>query len=172
MNSHSIYSIGQLTGFVASVILIAAFILTLWPGRKRLATAAVLYVVGIMSGLSFTVYFYIDRAQMLYGLSSMSVSGSPVAIAVVEAIRPIAVVGYAFAASALLWPSIPQQKALRGGKIVHLGIGLPLAMLASLTPLSSATFAFGVGWLVYSLLWFRIREGYPNFSSSQNIEPK
>jgi len=168
MIPHNIYAVGQVTGFAASVIFIVAFILTLWPGHKRLATAAVLYVVGMMAGWAFTVYFYIGSAQMVYGMSRMSVSSSPVATAILGSIRPIAIIGYAFAASALLWPSISQKKAVRRGKLVHLGIGLPLALLAGLSPLSSATFAFGVGWLVYALLWFRIRESYPCFFGSRD----
>ena len=168
---NEIYGIGRLTGFAASILFIVAFILTLWPGRRRLATAGVLYAVGVLAGMTFSVYFYVGFARIIFGMSSMSVANSPVVMALAGLIWPTCAVGYAAGAIALLWPSISQEKALRRGKLLHLVIGLPLALWVGISPPSPFASAFGVGWLVYALLWFRIRESYPNFSSSRNAEP-
>ncbi len=158
-----IYTLGRVTGIAASVALGIAFILTLWPSRGRLAASAVLYAIGFLSGITFSVYFTGGFAWTVSGLSPMSVDSSPVLVLLVGLLRPMLAVGYSLGAVALLWPSIPQEKALRLGKLLHLTVGLPAAGLAGLCPLSTVASAFGVGWLAYVLLWFRIREGYAGF---------
>lgn len=167
-----LYTLGRITGLIASVAFVIAFILTLWPSRSRLAASAVLYVIGFLSGITFSVYFTGGFAWSISSLSRMSTESSPVLILLLGLVRPAFAVGYALGAAVLLWPSIPQEKALRLGKLLHLAVGLPAAGLAGLRPLSPVASAFGVGWLVYVLLWFRIREGYVTFLSSRNSEPK
>jgi hypothetical protein len=161
----NLYAIGNVSGLAASATLVAAFVLTLWPSRGRLAASAVLYVIGMLSGIIFSVYFTGGFAWVTSGLSRMSADSSPVLVFLVGLLRPALAVVYALGVPALLWPSIPQEKAMRFGKLLHLVLGLPAAALAGLCPLSPVASAFGVGWLVYALLWFRIRESYPHFSS-------
>jgi hypothetical protein len=69
---------------------------------------------------------------------------------------------YASAAVWLLWPSIPQQKALRFGKILHFVILPPLILWLSVGWVDNhlRLLPYDLTWLVYVLLWFRIREGY------------
>ncbi|HZL42044.1 MAG TPA: hypothetical protein VFD66_02040, partial [Verrucomicrobiae bacterium] len=67
------YGFGRMTGFAASVVFIVAFFFTLWPGRRRLATAAVLYALGLLIGLAFSVYFHIGFAWNVYRMSRMSI---------------------------------------------------------------------------------------------------
>jgi hypothetical protein len=157
---HNLYAIGSITGLSASVALTVGFVLTLWPSRGRLAVSAVLYVIGLLSGIIFSVYFTGGFAWIMSGLSRMNADSSPVLMLLVGLLRPALAVVYALGAAALLWPSIPQGKAIRLGKLLHLALGLPAAALAGLCPLSPVASAFGVGWLVYALLWFRIRESY------------
>jgi hypothetical protein len=157
-NPQRLYDIGRLAGLAASIALTVAFILTLWPGRRRLAAAAVLYAMGVLSGIAFSVYFTGGFAWTVSGLSGMGTDSSPVLILLAGLLRTALAIVYAVGAAALLWPSIGQEKALRFGKLLHLAVGLPAAALAGLCPLSPLAFAFGVGWLVYALLWFRIRE--------------
>ncbi len=160
-NPPNLYAIGSVTGLAASVALSVAFILTLWPSRGRLATSAVLYVIGLLSGIIFSVYFTGGFARIMSGLSRTNADSSPVLVLLAGLLRPALAVVYALGAAALLWPSIPQEKAIRLGKLLHLALGLPTAALTGLCPLSPVASAFGVGWLVYALLWFRIRENYP-----------
>jgi hypothetical protein len=164
------------TSLVAGLISSIAFVLTLWPSQCRVKAAAVLYGVGIFMTMGVLAYYFGRLVWMMYGLSD---SGRANPIALVGLICPIWAIGYAGSATAFLWPSISQKKALRCGKVVHLAIGLPLALWMGIHPASPHASAFGVGWLVYALLWFRIRENYPAFldnqkagdSKAHNLEP-
>jgi hypothetical protein len=155
------------TSVLAGIIFSISFILTLWPGRRRLMTAAVLYCVGILVAMGFIVYFTCILVWMGYGLSD---SGRPNTIALLGLIWPIWATAYPIIAIIFLWPSIPQKKALLWGKVVHVVIGLPI--IVATHALNRATFAYGleVGWLTYTLLWFRIRESYPAFISNSNLK--
>jgi hypothetical protein len=162
------FYIARVAGLVAGVVFITAFILTLWPGRRRLVTAAVLYAVGLLACMGCFAYFTGGFTWMMYGMSD---TGSPKPIAFVGLIWPIWAVGYAGVAIAFLWPSISQKKALWWGKIVHLVIGFPFIATHTFGGSDHAP-VFEVGWLVYALLWFRIRESYPTFLNSRNLEPQ
>jgi hypothetical protein len=143
--------------FIAGVIFSVSFVLTLWPGQRRLKAAAVLYSVGILTTMGALAYYLGIFVGMTYGLSD---SGRPNTVALVGLIWPIGAIGYAVSAVAFLWPSISQKKALRWGKIVHMAIGLPLIVATHALDRPAFTHGLEVGWLVYALLWFRIRENY------------
>jgi hypothetical protein len=79
---------------------------------------------------------------------------------------------YPVVAGALLWPSLPQAKALRWGKFLHLVIGLPLILTQILTLRLAHPSVLGLIWVTYAALWFRIRESYPTFLSNDSIESR
>jgi hypothetical protein len=159
-----VFSIGRITGFAASMAFIVAFAFTIWPGRKRLVAAAIIYVIGILNGMAFRALLIPSFANIVSGLSRMNVSNDATLIKVLGMIWPAWLFIYALSASALLWPQIAQEKALRLGTIVHFAIGLPPALSYGVSNISPVGTAFGVGWLVYALLWFRIRESYSKFA--------
>jgi len=70
---------------------------------------------------------------------------------------------YAAAAIWLLLPSIPQARAMFLGKLLHLVFLPPLVLWLSigLVNHSITLLPYDLTWLVYALLWFRIREAYP-----------
>jgi hypothetical protein len=155
------------TSLLAGIIFSISFILTLWPGRRRLIAAAVLYSAGILITMGFIVYYICFFMRMIYGLSD---SGHANNISPLGLIWPMWAIAYPCLAIAFLWPSIAQKRALWWGKIVHLAIGLPIIIATH--ALNRTTFAYGleVGWLAYALLWFRIRESYPIFFRDSNLE--
>ena len=98
--------------------------------------------------------------RMSYGLSD---SGSPNSVALVGLVLPVVAIIYAISAVVLLWPPIPQRNAMRWGKVLHLVILSPLAILAFAITYQRVhgLLSNELKWLVYGLLWYRIREGYP-----------
>jgi hypothetical protein len=150
----------QRMGWIPGFALLAAFILTFWSRRIISRLAATLYSVGALVGIGLIAYARIFSIWVNYHLTD----GPPAdpAILAVALSLPIGTVLYAFGAVALLWPGIPQEKALGLGKILHLII-LPLLILIMVI---AAFFSFHgevyseLGWLVYAFLWFRIRESY------------
>ena len=129
-------------GLLASAVFFVAFILTLWPSRRQVSIAAVLYCAGIFINMGAFAYYSWLTVRMA-GL-----------------IWPVWAIAYAAGAAILLWPSILQKKALTFGKILHLVFGLiPMTVQAvHMTPFYATTFE--VFWFIYALLWLRIRENY------------
>ena len=130
----------EISGWIACVTFFAAFGLTLWPGARRAYWAAALFSFGLLAKLLYLALYY---------FSAVTTGGEhPTGCLLISAW----VLVYAAAAIWLLTPSIPQQKALRFGKIIHLVLVLPLALWLAV--------GYDLTWLVYALLWFRIREAY------------
>jgi hypothetical protein len=84
-------------------------------------------------------------------------------------VLPALLVCYGIAASALLQPSITQEMALRYGKILHLLIAVPLIAVLVLPWYHHQRRAFDLTWLVYAVLWFRIRETTPQMPPNKAL---
>jgi len=144
---------------LALVTFFAAFVLTLWPSRVRTAAAAILYGIGTWVSLGILARNYFVVVRINYGLSD---SGSPNTGALLGLLLPIMAVVYALAAPALLWPSIPQPKAMRYGTTLHL-VFVPLLALITFAGIYASAHGYlsdQLKWLVYGLMWFRIRESH------------
>jgi hypothetical protein len=146
---------------IALITFSTAFVLTLWPNRVRTWVAAALYAIGTWVSLGILARNYVLMIAMSYGLSD---SGSANTGSLIWLLLPITAVIYALAAPALLWPSIPQAIAMRFGMILHL-ILIPLLIILMFAQVyvNSQGFFFlsdQLKWLVYGLVWLRIRESY------------
>jgi hypothetical protein len=153
--------------FIAMVSFYAAFVLTLWPNRTRALMAAILYAVGTWFSLGILAWNYSNMVRIGYGASD---SGLPNTAALFWLLLPIMTVVYALAAPALLWPSIPQAVAMRYGKILHLAL-IPLLAIVMIASIYVSTHGYyqsdQLKWLVYGLMWFRIRESYRDDCASK-----
>lgn len=145
---------------ITALAFLTAYLLSFWPGRRNSPSAAILYSIGILVSVGILAWGYLFAVRISYGLSD---SGSPNSIALVGLALPILAVIYAVAAVVLLWPEIPERSAMRWGRVLHLVILPPLAILgfAATYQRAHGFLASELKWLVYGLLWFRIREGYP-----------
>lgn len=147
----------QRVGLIAGLAFVAAFVLTFWPNRWRLAAAAVLYVAGILTCTGCFAYHIHTLARMV---DISKGTGTPNIFAFIGFILPLWHLGYAAGACVLLRPSIAQTKAMLFGRIWHLTIGLPLIAAQIAYGMAPRNAALDTGWLVYALLWFRIRHCY------------
>jgi hypothetical protein len=123
-----------------------------------------LYAVGALTNLGILAFGYFQGIAIGWGTSD----GPPRSFPLSALLLPVGILGYAIAASALLLPFISQQRALCFGKILHLVV-LPLLIVFLLVgPFYQfqRMIAHSLTWLVYGLLWFRIREGYPDRRSN------
>lgn len=137
----------------------AAFILTLRRERIAYGLVGSLFGIGTILSVGAFVWSWGVTIWIAYSLSD-SGSANTAALAVLPI--PIGALGYALTAIILLWPGIPQSKAMHLGKILHL-IFLPLlvSMIFALAFIRvNRSVSPELKWLVYGLLWFRIREKY------------
>ena len=153
---------------IALLAFFAAFILTLWPRRILSFVAAGLFTVGTWVNLGILARNYFVMSKIAYGASD---SGSPNTTAAFWFLLPATLIAYALAAPLLLWPFIPQATAIRYGIIVNL-VFIPL--MAGLLFVQAYETSNGymlpdeLKWLVYALMWFRIRQSY----DCQKASPK
>jgi hypothetical protein len=149
----------QRGNLIGAVVFMIAFILTFWKVRRLCWLAAVFCSIGYLVFIGTEVFARLFTVWIAYGLSD---SGQANSIALVFLPLPIAMAGYALASCALFWPGIPQERAIRFGKVLHLII-LPIIVLlvfvATLYAFQGEVFG-EMKWLVYGPLWFRIREAY------------
>jgi hypothetical protein len=144
--------------WMAGVAFFTALLLTFWPRRWCSVLAAILYSAGILTRLGIAGYSFFMMVRISYGLSD---SGSPNHLALWGLIIPVGLIVYAVVASVLLWPKVSQGSALLFGKILHLCFFPPLVLfLLFATRPPFGPHPFELAWLVYPVLWFRIREGY------------
>jgi hypothetical protein len=142
--------------WIACITFFAAFVLTLWPNTSRTRCAAVLFGVGLFASLLHLAIYYFSFVKA--GSNGEPTDVHPTACLVIG----IWVLFYALAAVWLLSPSISQQKAIRFGKILHLVILPPLVLWLTVGWVEHhmTLGPYNLAWLVYALLWFRIREAY------------
>ena len=142
-------------GWIAGGCFVAAFILTFWPSRVRSSSAAILFAIGILTRLSTFAYAYFTAAGAASGFSRDTQPPG-----VIWWAMPLFLILYAIAACGLLWPFITQHRALLLGKILHLLVGIPLFAFFLIPETIRYHRTLELTWLVYALLWFRIRESY------------
>ena len=152
-------------GWIAGGSFVAAFVLTFWPSRLRSSVAALLFTVGILTRLSTFAYAYFTAAGAAWGFSRDTQPAG-----VIWWTMPSILVIYAIAACVLLWPFIVQQRALLFGKILHLLVGIPLFAFFLVPDTLRYHRILELSWLVYALLWFRIRESYTGGWPNKQME--
>jgi uncharacterized membrane protein len=144
---------------IASLTFFAALVLTLWPRRAMTIAAAILFSIGTWVSLGILAHHYFIIGTIAYGMTD----SGPNTIASLWFLLPIMAIVYALMAPVLLWPSIPQATAMRFGTILNLTL-IPLlaVLLFARTYISTQGFILPdvLKWLVYALLWFRIRQNY------------
>jgi hypothetical protein len=153
--------------WLVGIVFFAALVLSCWRRPWSSISAAVLYALGILIRLGFLAYAFTVRVEIGYGASD---SGSANSAALWGLVVPVGLSVYAVAATVLLWPTVSQEKALLLGKILHLCFFPPLVLfLLFISQPAFAPHPFELSWLVYPVLWFRIREGYAGRGSSQPL---
>lgn len=141
--------------WVSGIAFLIAFVLTFWPSRQRMTIAAALWAVGMLSFTGLTAYDLFLRGGIAYAFSSPS-SDFPLFAWLV----PLVSLGLAITESVLLFPQVPQDRALRVAKVLFLAVVPTFIVLTSLPYMQPGLWQFPLGmhWLGYPLLWFRIRE--------------
>lgn len=145
---------------VAGVALFSAFILSFRLNRFCLATAAVLYGIGVIACLSPYAYFHFFQG------SDWTFGRYPT----LEWLVPILFLIFGIVASVSLWLPFPQKAALWFGMVLF-GIFSPLLVLMRALPeflqFHHALRPVELTWFVYAILWFRIRERWAKFERSR-----
>lgn len=145
----------DLVGYVAAAALFAAFALTFWPSRARMGLATTLYGVGVLGWLSLYAFFYLIRRSL----------GPPPHFLMMQRIVAALFLVFAIAAVALLWPSIPQRTAFRCGLILFFAVAPALTLLRMIPDYFQFRHLIppiDLTWLLFAVLWFRIREKNQN----------
>jgi hypothetical protein len=154
---------------IAFVAFFAAFVLTLRPRRTFTFAAAGLFTLGTWVSLGILARNFFVMGTIAYGASD---SGSPNTAASFWFLLPVTLIVYALAAPVLLWPSIPQATAMLYGTILNLAF---VVLVSALTIFQVYETSHGymladvLRWLVYALLWFRIRQSYQHASDSTAV---
>jgi hypothetical protein len=139
--------------WVGGIALFVGFLLTFLPSRPALIFAAVLWSIGIYSTTGWEAYMLFFQGQMAH-----SFSGEPFPL--FAWLIPLTSVLLAVAESMLLFPWVPQKRALWIGKVLFLVVVPAVVLLTALPKMHGPFYWFplGASWLAYPLLWFRIRE--------------
>ena len=150
--------------WVSGFAFLTAFFLTFWPSRSRMTFAAVLWSAGTLAIAGFSAYSMFLRGGIAYAFSSSG--GFPLFAWLI----PLVELSLAVTESILLFPQIPQEQALRLGRVLFLTVVPVIVFLVSLPQMMEShfwRFPLGIEWLGLPLLWFRIREN----SSDQTAYP-
>jgi|HubBroStandDraft_5_1064220.scaffolds.fasta_scaffold104795_2 hypothetical protein len=137
---------------VAATAFFASFVLTFGSGRRHFTTAAIFYSIGILFSTSLSAYFRFFRGSA-WPFARFPTLGW---------LMPILLFCFGIAAVALLWPSIPQKTATRLAMFLFVVV-CPILILIRMLPdilQLHHRMSFDLTWLVYAVLWFRIRDGY------------
>lgn len=141
--------------WITGIAFFVAFLLTLWPNRFRILTAAILWDVGMLANQGILAYDTFLRGGIAYAFNTSG--GFPV----FGYLFPLVNLTLALWLSALLFPGVSQARALFVGKILLLVVW-PAFVLLQWWPQQSRGglhfFPLGTMWLIYPVLWFRIRE--------------
>ena len=100
----------------------AALYLTVWPTRKRLGGAALLWFIGSLVASGTQAYALLAAVAFMTSFSSRSFPLSAILI-------PFVSFGLVWIEAALLRPSVRQETALRVGRILLLGVSPALQLL-------------------------------------------
>jgi hypothetical protein len=137
---------------IAAAAFFGAFVSTFGKDRFYPRLAAVFYSIGVVGCFSPLAYLN------LFGGESWTFGRFPV----MDWLVPVLSLCFALIAVVLLWPTIPQKIAVRFGMVLF-GVFAPTLIMMRLFPeylQFHRIFNLDFRWLLYAILWFRIRESY------------
>ena len=136
---------------IAGAAFFTSFALTFGPGKAHSKAAAIFYCVGILARMSPDACFHFFRR------SDLTIVRHPTLAWVI----PFSLLFFGIAAAVLLWPSITQKVAIRLAMILF-GVVCPILIFIRAVPdfLDFHYVYFDLTWILYAVLWFRVRDGY------------
>jgi hypothetical protein len=143
---------------VAATAFFTSFALTFGSGRRNSTAAAIFYSIGILVSTGLSAYFRFFRGSA-WPFARFPTLGW---------LMPILLFCFGIAAVALLWPSIPQKTATRLAMFLFIVV-YPILILIRMLPdilQLHHRISFDLTWLVYAVLWFRVRDGYARMEKS------
>lgn len=144
----------------------AALFLALWPTRRRLGIAALLWLIGSLVSSGLQGYALLAGVALVTSFSSRSFPLTGI-------LFPLVSFGLIWVEAALLRPSVRQETALRVGRILLLGVGLVLRLLPAAVsiPRGVSQSPLDEEWLAPVLLWFLIRLTMGNLRGADPQDP-
>lgn len=139
-----------------------SFALTFGSGKIRFAVAAIFYSIGMMFCMGLPAWFHFFRgSNATFGWFPM-----------LKSLSPILLLCFGIAAVVLLWPSIPQHIAMRRAMILFFVV-CPILIVIRVLP-EFLQFEHRISsdltnWLLYAVLWFRVRGGYEKAGPPQRV---
>jgi hypothetical protein len=157
------------SSWVAGITFFIAFALTCWPSRRSIMLAAVLYCIGTLTNLGTHSYIFLSFALMGWGMSDSSAQSFPI----FGWLFPLWIAGYGVACCVFLLPFISRRRAIFAGRILHLVVLPPLVIFLMISSYHGMHHLMPIelSWLVYPLLWFRIRDWNFDPKSNTALEP-
>lgn len=131
----------------------ASFALTFGSGKFRIAVAAIFYSIGMVFSMGLPAYFiFFHGPNQTFGWFPM-----------LQSVSPVFLLFFGIAAAGLLWPSIPQQIAIRLAMVLFFVI-CPILIVIRVLP-EFLQFEHRItsdltSWILYAALWFRVRDAY------------
>ena len=141
---------------IAAAAFFTSFALTFSSGKFR--PAAIFYSIGILVSTSLSAYFRFFRGST-WPFARFPTLGW---------LMPILLLCFGLAAVVLLWPSIPQKIAMRLAMMLFFVV-CPILIIVRMLPeilQLHHRISFDLTWLVYAVLWFRVRDGYSRMEKS------
>jgi|JI10StandDraft_1071094.scaffolds.fasta_scaffold180141_2 hypothetical protein len=147
------YPLHLFDSWIQGLTWIAVLLLTLWPTRRRLTVASVLWLLASLLKSGSAGYSLFVGVAMVMSYSSRS-------FPVLAWLLPLVSLGVVFAEASLLRSSVRPDAAMRVGRILLLVVDPALQLVPHVGSFLRGIpdFPLGVVWLVPVLLWFRIRE--------------
>ena len=151
-NSMTSYQTHVVASWVQGLSWTAALYLTVWPTRKRLGGAALLWFIGSLVASGTQAYALLAAVAFMTSFSSRSFPLSAILI-------PFVSFGLVWIEAALLRPSVRQETAMRVGRILLLGVSPALQLLPVVFSISRGVSSspLDAEWLAPVVLWFLIR---------------
>jgi hypothetical protein len=140
--------------WISGVAFLVAFVITLWPSRKTICLASILWAVGSLADAGLSAFSMYAQGGISFAFSTHG--GFPLFALVLPLLSLSSIVS----AGVLLLPRVSKEKARKGALVIFL-IALPLVVVVPWLAYfrqGMHRFPFGIGWLGMPLLWFRIRE--------------
>jgi hypothetical protein len=149
---YPLQSVFNIIGIVSAVAFFAAFVLTFWPSKLRLALAGALYGIGITASLSPLAYY-----RFFY-------KAPPDQVLTTDPLIPLTQLVFGIASIILLWSLIPKKLAIKSGIVLFLILAPLLVFYGARQEYLRFHHVFTVNWnwLLYGLIWFRIIETREN----------
>ncbi len=138
---------------IAATAFFTSFALTFGSGSAYSRAAAIFYSIGIIARMGSDAWFNFFRN------SNWTLGRYQTLVWVI----PNLLLCFAIAAAVLLWPSIAQKTAIRLAMILFFVICPILIVVRALPDFLQfhGYVYFDLAWILYAVLWFRVRDGYP-----------